>query len=93
MAYLKNDLVKFCFEVNSKWNQFVKIILIKILFILPKKGFQSNKRYLNINLMENKPLYWKFVYDYNINNVILLEDKFDETGVSIFYKCVNGINI
>lgn len=45
------------------------------------KGYEDSKRYLNIYTTQDVASYWKFVYDARINNIILLEDRFNEFQV------------
>lgn len=77
---MKNDLVEFFYEVRLIYTIKVKIDIIKN-FNTSLKGFGSDKRYLNINITDNQENYWKFVYDNKISNILLLEDKFDESFV------------
>ena len=69
---------------------YVSKIGIYILFVSTKlkkkikkklKGYEDSKRYLNIYTTQDVASYWKFVYDARINNIILLEDRFNEFQV------------
>ena len=47
------------------------------------EGYDQSKRYININLFDNRDDYWKLIYEYKINNILLLEDRFNEKLVSL----------
>lgn len=72
--YSVNNYFNFYFILNFE-------IKLKLLKYRSKKGFESSKRYLNIDLIDNKSKYWKFIYDYKITNIMLLEDRFNEYEV------------
>ena len=76
-SLISNENVNFCFEVNNISISWIRIIKLKWF---KKKGYDSAKRYINVNISDDKT-YWKFIYDYRINNIILLEDRYDEASV------------
>lgn len=49
------------------------------------KGYEGSKRYLSLNLLDKKAAYWKFIYDYRINNIVLLDDRLNEPKVNFFF--------
>ena len=53
------------------------------------EGFDQSKRYINIDLFEDRAKYWKFVYDHKINNIVLLEDRFNEKMVYLLIDLLN----
>lgn len=56
---------------NKITNELMKDQRIQFFY----QGYENAKRYLNINLDQTKPsAYWEFVYEYKINNILLLED-------------------
>lgn len=56
---------------NKITNQLLKDDRVKFLY----QGYDSTKRYLNIDLNRiKKSAYWEFIYEYKIHNILLLED-------------------
>ena len=68
------------------FDNFGNSIEVTVFFNL--KGFEKSKRYINVslNLLESQNEYWKFIYEYKIHNIILLEDYENEQLVNIKIK-------
>lgn len=57
------------------------LIVDKILTNFSLEGYERSKRYIGINIPENKATYWKYIYENRINNIVLLEDRLNENMV------------
>ncbi|RNA42537.1 hypothetical protein BpHYR1_000969, partial [Brachionus plicatilis] len=42
------------------------------------EGYEKNKRYINLKLRSERGAYWRFLYENKINNIVILDDRFNE---------------
>jgi hypothetical protein len=76
--------VNFCFEV-IQFDGFLMNFIVDCKPEIHLKGYEGSKRYLSLNLLDQKAAYWKFIYDYRINNIVLLDDRLNEPKVNSFF--------